>query len=369
MGRQKRVELCNEIEAHRHRPLIIYATNKRQGAPGQMAMDVMPFMADQLSHFPADTKAVDVVIAGLGGDPMVSWRIMSSLRERVDDVAVLVPQSAYSAATLLALGANQIIMHPNANLGPIDIQISGTFEGGQHQFSTEDVEAFLDFVRDRLGLTDQEHLRRLFEMTCKEVGTLGVGLTARSSKLAAALGEKLLGMHMKEGDQSSKRKALVENLSRQFYAHAYPVSRTEAIQMGLAVNKERDEKLEDLMWRLWLDLEEEFMERWPFHPMTELLSREPVAKVLLSPVPQWNLPPNLPIQNICQTNAQELEKVLAGKANLRVEPVPFQIISAIMESTRLAYRFVSKGQILASRLPDLNVQFKCLTASQSWEKV
>ncbi len=159
-----RFEICKEIEAHRQRPLIVYATNKRQGAAAQMAMDVMPFMADQLSGIPKDTKGVDLLIAGFGGDPMVSWRIMSSIRERVGSVSVLVPQSAYSAATLLALGADEIVMHPNANLGPIDMQITATSaEKGPQHFSTEDVEAFLDFVKDRLGLTDQEHLRRLFE--------------------------------------------------------------------------------------------------------------------------------------------------------------------------------------------------------------
>ncbi len=208
-------------------------------------------------------------------------------------------------------------------------------------------------------------------MMCKEVGALGLGFTARSSKLAVALGEKLLGMHMKGGDQDSKRKALVENLSRQFYAHAYPVSRTEALEMGLAVNKTRDETFEDLIWKLWLDIEDEFQERRPFHPLLELFGggHDEAVKPLLSSVPQWIMPANLPIQNILQTNAKDLESTLTGGKHRQFDPIAFMIVSGIMESCRLAYRFESRGKILASRMPDLSVQFSCIPTLQNWVKV
>jgi ClpP class serine protease len=58
-----------------------------------------------------------------GGDPIVAWRAITLLRERVEQIGVLVPQAAYSAATLLAMGADEIVMHPNGNLGPVDPQI------------------------------------------------------------------------------------------------------------------------------------------------------------------------------------------------------------------------------------------------------
>ena len=50
---------------------------------------------------------------------------------------------------------------------------------------------------------------------------------------------------MKDDAIGSKRKSLVENLSRKFHSHAYPVSRTEALDInGLPVNKKRDKMLE-----------------------------------------------------------------------------------------------------------------------------
>jgi hypothetical protein len=308
MGLKERLAFYQKIEGHRSRPLLVYVTSKRDGVEAAMATDALPYLIDQLSLIPADATQLDFLIVSLGGDPMVAWRIMSLIRERVDNVSVLIPQSAYSAATLLALGANEIVMHPNSHLGPVDMQITTFSEGRRRLFSTEDISAFLDFVRDNLSITDQRHLRRLFEITCKEVGTLGVGFTARSSKLAVSLGERLVGMHLTDDASGTKRKSLVEKLSRQFHSHAYPVSRKEALDIELPVNRERDPALEALMWELWLDLEDELQERRPFSPIIELLNSPEAAK-LLAPVPQLVLPANAPANYV----QADIDKVKAKK--------------------------------------------------------
>jgi len=67
-----------------------------------------------------------VLVHSPGGSPEATERIVSILRNRFEaDVQFLVPHSAYSAATMLALSGNQIIMHPSATLGPIDPQVNG----------------------------------------------------------------------------------------------------------------------------------------------------------------------------------------------------------------------------------------------------
>src|SRR6266851_8177848 len=201
-----------------------------------MSTDALPQIIKQIDALPNKSKALDFLIVSYGGDPMVAWRIMTLIRQRVEKVAVMIPQSAYSAATLVAFGADEIIMHPNGHLGPVDMQITTAGDSGQAKtFSTEDISAFLDFVRENLKITDQEHVRMLFELTCKEVGSLGIGFTARSSKLAVDLGERLLALHMKDDDSRSKLRSIVENMGQRFQSHAYPVNRTEAREIGLPV--------------------------------------------------------------------------------------------------------------------------------------
>jgi len=282
MSWSERVELYEKIEKHRQRPLIAYVTSKRLGFPHFMATDALPRLIEQIAALPKDAEAVDLLIASFGGDPMVAWRLISVIRQKVKRVAVLIPQSAYSAATLVALGANEIIMHPNGHLGPVDMQITTSGGGGPKWFSTEDVSAFLDFVRDTLRITDQEHVRALFELTCNEVGSLGIGFSARSSKLAVDLGERLLALHMTDDESKVKLRSIVENMSRKFQSHAYPVSRTEALAIGLPVNEERDLELEELMWSAWLNLEEDLKENEPFDPICELLSSAAAPPVALA---------------------------------------------------------------------------------------
>lgn len=360
MSLATRRNLYKEIEKHRKRPLIAYVTSKRSGVNASMASDALPILIDQIDALPKGTKDADILIASFGGDPMVAWRIMSLLRGRgIENVAVLIPQSAYSAATLLALGANQIVMHPNSHLGPVDMQISTWTEGGPRQFSTEDISAFIEFVREQLQITDQEHLRVLFEATCREVGTLGVGFIARSSKLAIALGEKMLRMQL-GAENKGAASVILEKLGRQFHSHAYPVSRNEAMEMGLEVNKERDEVLESLMWSLWLDLEQELKEREPFSPIIELMKSTSANELLAAPL-QWNLPMNASSPSYFQAGVSEI--------NAEAKPIPpidFEQITALIESDRLAHSCLTKGKILATRMPDLNIQYNLLTSFRGW---
>jgi hypothetical protein len=356
MALKERLELFAKIEEHRRHPLIVYVTSKRNGLNAQMGIDALPFLIEQLDRLPAATIELDFMIVSNGGDPMVAWRMMSLIRARgITNVSVLIPQSAYSAATLLALGANEIIMHPNGHLGPVDMQIGVISEGKQTQFSTEDFSAFIEFVKERLMITDQEHLRKLFERTCTEVGTLGVGFTARSSKLAVALGERLLGMHMTGIENEAKKRAVIENLSRQFHSHAYPVNRNEAIEMGVRVKKEQDITLEGLMWDLWLDLEGELVERSPFHPIIELLNSNQAAILLAPPVPQAQFNP--------QQGMTSMTTVPAA-----ADPVGFQHVNALMESKRLAHQSLTKGVILAFRESNLSLQYNPLVSFRGWER-
>ena len=104
------------IEDFRKRPLIVYATSTRPNVPGMMAGDSVREFIDQIDALP-DARDVDVLVHSTGGDALAAWKLMSVLRERFDTVAVLVPFMSFSAATLFALGADEIVMHPHGHLG------------------------------------------------------------------------------------------------------------------------------------------------------------------------------------------------------------------------------------------------------------
>ena len=279
-----RLPLYETLEKLRARPLVVYVTSTREGISGQMASDVIPELLDQLTDLPRDTPSVDLLIVSEGGDAKGGLAgDVPPLRERCQKVAVLVPQVAFSAATLLALGADEIVMHPNANLGPVDPQIHVTRRKKDSEqiekvvFGYEDMVGFLDFLRNTAGLADQQHLKDLFMQFCQEVGTVPVGVAVRGSLLSLSMGEKLLRMHMKTEADAEKAKQIAAALNSNFFDHGYPVSRTEAREIGLKVAASNPD-VELLMWKIWQDLEEELKMAHSFPPNSRVIARTTAAK-------------------------------------------------------------------------------------------
>jgi hypothetical protein len=337
MALPERIELYKAIEAERKRPLIVYVTSMRRNAEAQIARDAICEVLAQLQKLPKETGKLDLLLGSNGGDGTVAWRIVSLIRERVPDFSVMVPQAAFSAATLIALGANEIVMHPHANLGPTDPQITNRIKNVQ--FGSEDLAAFLKFARDEVGLTDQLPMLELFKQFSAEVGFVGIGVAARSAQLTQTMGEKLLRLHMKSESQMQKAKLISEALNKKFFHHGYPVSRSEAKEIGLPVAPSNP-KIEELMWNVWLDIEQELKFREPFSPVN-ILKNDPACAALFSPV-------------------------VPGAAQLGVPAAKMTQIASVMESHRHATRFILEGDILAMRLADLNLKISVVQYKEGW---
>jgi hypothetical protein len=368
MALSERLPLYRALEAQRKRPLIVYSTSPRQGplAGGQIAGDTIAELLQQLQALPPEAPALDFLIVSKGGDPTVAWRIVSLIRERVQTFSVLVPESAFSAATLVALGADEIVMHPYGNLGPVDPQIptvqKATEDGSQSEsFSSQDLAAFLTFAREEVGLTDQDKLLDVFRLFCSDVSAVKIGVAARSARLMLSMGEQLLKLHMRDQSEAPKALAIAEALNKKFHHHGYPLSRKEAKQIGLKI-VEPPATVEDLLWRIWLDIMEELEVREPFSPIS-IVKRNPDSAPLFAPATQVNIPSNLPPQLMQQI----LQAVLQQVQLVSVPPSPYAIIHSILESTRCATRFISEGNVFASRLPNLQLQVNVIQEHAAWK--
>ncbi len=120
-------KLCYEdIEKLRGRPLLVYATKfidgVLPGTPNQIDLPDVDGFTDLVNSV-ADSESIDVLLHSPGGRPDATERIVGILRNKFKEVHFLIPHSAYSAATMLALSGNTIVLHPSATLGPIDPQV------------------------------------------------------------------------------------------------------------------------------------------------------------------------------------------------------------------------------------------------------
>lgn len=367
MAFNERTELYRQIEVLRGKPLITYVTSTRPLASGLISSDAILELTRQIKSIPAEHQEVDMLIVSLGGDPTVSWRIISLLRERFTKIGVLLPYAAYSAATLISLGADEIVMHPFSNLGPVDPQLTyqrrlpgqtgqpDAFE--RVEFGAEDLKNFTQYVRNDIGITDQEQLGRAFELVCKEVGTIPIGVAKRSSQLALQMGEQLLSLHLADGN---KARSIAEALNSSFYHHGYPLGRKEVEKIGLPVIRP-DQQLEDLLWQVWEDLEEEMECSVPYEPLSVVL-KDAASAALLGPVPMAQIPANLPPQLLMQVYQQLMQNIQVVSVN----PIDYELFQAALESIRCKSQFRTKLKLAATRTPDMNILVSTVRVSQGW---
>jgi len=361
----ERSGLYQEVEKKRGRPLLVYVTNSRQGAQAQMAADVVPHVAKQLLCLPANTEALDLLVVSDGGDPTVSWRLVSMIREKVKEFAVLLPFSAFSAATLLALGADQLVMHPFANLGPVDPQLRYVKRGAAGQpdeeivFGSEDVRHFLEFIRSDVGISDQEPLGKAFESAMKDVGAIPLGIAKRGTNLAISMAEKLLTLHMADKNQA---KVIAESLNSAYYHHGYPLGRKEAEEIGLSVVKAEDAGVDGLIWEIWTDLAAEMASETPFDPVAEIMKsqthRDALSRVAVAQIPA-NLPP--------QVMQQAYQSVLTQIQVILQDSVDYEILFAAIESARCRSEYRERGLLNAVMTPDLNLKATRIRTGKCWE--
>jgi hypothetical protein len=354
------------IEDYRKRPLIVFATSTRLNVNAMMASDAIREFVDQIDAI-QDGKEVDVLIHSSGGDPLSAWKLMSLLRERFDNVGVLVPFMAFSAATLFALGADDIFMHPHASLGPIDPQIQmAQADGSIRRFAYEDVGAFLRFLGTEVKITEQAHISAVIEKLFTVVDPVNVGAAKRASELSSAIGERLLLTHMNKGEDKPKAKQIAENLNKSFFAHGDAVSRKRAKELSLKIT-ESNPTLEKLMWEAYLGIESYMQLREPFIPLQLFLADQAGAASLQMPGP-LTLPANTPPQAAQQVWNQVLQQAMQNAANAGIQ-VPYSIVNAVIESTRAASEFKSVGRLSAVRTPTGEIQIAAVDMESQWKPV
>jgi hypothetical protein len=245
-------------------------------------MDVFPYFYECLQLF-GKVKAIDLLIYSQGGMTMAAWGLVTLLREYCSKLGVLVPYKAHSSATLIALGADEIVMTPLGQLSPVDPSVTTPYNptagpaGNPNQttylpVSVEDVTAFLELAKKEAGLRDSSSLTKVFEKLSEHVKPLALGNVYRAHEQIRMLTKKLLSLHMKSWSDTRKKKKIISNLTRDLYSHDYLIRRTEAKNtIGLKIqNDEKTKEVEKLIWELFQDYESAMQLSIPFNPTTEL---------------------------------------------------------------------------------------------------
>jgi ClpP class serine protease len=125
---RQRAGALSEFERERHSRVIAIIQREEGasllGVPVQQSIGIDDSEAVlRAIRFTPPEQPIDIILHTPGGMVLAAEQIAKALLERKGKVTVFVPHYAMSGGTLIALAADQIVMDPNAVLGPVDPQI------------------------------------------------------------------------------------------------------------------------------------------------------------------------------------------------------------------------------------------------------
>ncbi len=262
-----RKELIQSVEKSRNSHVITYFTSDRPGpVNARVAMDIIPIVSRQLRQI-GKTENIDFVIYSTGGDTLVPWRLVAMIREYCQKFSVLIPYKAHSAATMIALGADEIVMSDLSELSPIDPSTANIFNPTDPKnpqskipISVEDVMAYFDLAKNKFGIKTDEELTKIFNKFVEsnpQIHPLALGNVNRTHNLIRILAQRLLKSHQSPINQEEIDK-VVDYLTEKLYSHQYFIGRKEAKEdLGLKTVKSADDTLAKLMTELYEEYQKE----------------------------------------------------------------------------------------------------------------
>ncbi|WP_027876601.1 SDH family Clp fold serine proteinase [Meiothermus cerbereus] len=163
---------------------------------------------------------IDLILHTPGGLVLAAEQIAEALLKHPARVTVFVPHYAMSGGTLIALAADEIVMDPNAVLGPVDPQL------GQYPAASI--------------------LRVLEQKPIAEIDDQTLIMADVARKALIQVKRTVAGLLRKHFDEQ-KSEELAQLLSQGTWTHDYPISVEEARNMGLRVSTEMPTEVYELM--------------------------------------------------------------------------------------------------------------------------
>jgi len=259
--------LLQQIEKSRNSRVITYLTSDRQGPfNARVATDIIPLVSNQLRTI-GKTPSIDLFLYTAGGDTMVPWRIVSMIREYCEKFSVLVPYKAHSAGTMIALGADEIVMSDLSEISPIDPSTANVFNPidpanpqGRIPISVEDVMAYFDLAKNKFGIKTDADLEKVFLKFVEanpQIHPLALGNVNRIHNLIRILAKRLLKSHrapMKDAEIDT----IVDYFTEKLYSHQYFIGRKEAREdLGVRTVVDASDTLSKTMSDLWEEYNKE----------------------------------------------------------------------------------------------------------------
>jgi ClpP class serine protease len=163
---------------------------------------------------------IDLIMHTGGGLITAGYQIARALKSHRGRVTVFVPCFAYSAGTIISLAADEIVMSPDAVLGPIDSQLS-----------QKPISGYLSLLRYKPASRIQaDNLAIALEYSAISEADHGDRVALMLPRYRRSIADRI-----------------VRRLNDGALTHGYPVSFAEASQLGLRVSSDMPDEPMDII--------------------------------------------------------------------------------------------------------------------------
>lgn len=221
----KRDALLEQFQSERHSRVI--ALIHRQESRSILGVDVANHIDIEDSEavlrairLTPDEQPIDLILHTPGGLVLAAEQIGKALVEHKGKVTVFIPHYAMSGGTMIALAADEIVMDPNAVLGPVDPQIAGIPAAAI------------------LRVLEVKKPEKIDDQTI-----MMADIAAKARIQVASFIAEILFKHMPK----EKAQELAVAMSEGRWTHDFPITVPFALQLGLPVTTKMPRIVYDLM--------------------------------------------------------------------------------------------------------------------------
>ena len=198
---------------------------------------------------------LNLLVNSLGGDPNRAFLGATALRERFTEITVHIPREAMSAAHLLGLAANEMVLYTGSRLGPLDMQVADPRSSTQlvsalsgkraldsiATFLHDEIDVLLRHVISRTGANIADSLDFALQYVAsiarpffEQLSPLDLGNFVTSQEVNRRYATELLTRNRMP---KAKADEIAEKLVNGYPDHSFVIGIVEATRLGLSVRR------------------------------------------------------------------------------------------------------------------------------------
>lgn len=243
MDEQKRKDLLERLENIRGSKVIVYFSYT------PLDDRILVPLYQELANI-GKTKKIDLFLHSYGGAVDTPYKVVMLIREFCEEFSVIVPFSAKSAASMIVLGADEVVMGPISELGPIDPLVKHP-SYKDFWIPVQALRCCFEYIEEMINNSSNPDVAEtIMSSVLSKLDPWLIGDYEKALKASKQYAESLLSKYMLKNNRE-KIGIVTHALTNGYFSHGYPIGRQEAKEMGLCVTEAVGE-LWEVIWELYL---------------------------------------------------------------------------------------------------------------------